>query len=324
MPASRGIPPNNEGDNAVTRLIICFVLGAFLSQPLLAQESPSPGSLKPIRVNGVELHYLDQGTGVPVIFVHGGLEDYRAWLPQMGAFSEHYRTIAYSRRHNYPNSSVKLGTDYSAIVDAEDLAALIQTLKLGPAHIVGVSYGAYVALFLAARHPRLVRSLVLSEPPILRWLPELEGGKPLYIDLMTKLWEPTTRSFREGDEAGVKAAIDGFGELGYSGTSEKMTFATLPRDVQMLLLSNATEWRALTMSKDAFPELPFNTVRQIKAPTLLLSGQRSLALHAAIDRQLQSLLIQNERIVLENATHEMWNEYPEVCRKATLVFLARH
>ena len=308
----------------MTRLIICLVLGAFLPQPLLAQESPSPTSLKTIRVNGVELHYLDQGTGVPVIFVHGGLEDYRAWLPQMGAFSERYRTIAYSRRYNYPNPSVKLGTDYSAIVDAEDLAALIQTLKLGPAHIVAVSYGAYVALFLAARHPRLVRSLVLSEPPILRWLPELEGGKPLYIDFMSKVWEPSARSFREGDEAGVKAAIDGFGELGYSGTSEKMTFATLPRDVQMLLLSNATEWRALTMSKDALPELPFNTVRQIRAPTLLLSGQRSLALHAAIDRQLQSLLIRNERIVLENATHEMWNEYPELCRKATLAFLARH
>ena len=54
----------------MTRLIICLVLGAFLPQPLLAQESPSPTSLKTIRVNGVELHYLDQGTGVPVIFVH--------------------------------------------------------------------------------------------------------------------------------------------------------------------------------------------------------------------------------------------------------------
>ena len=65
--------------------------------------------------------------------------------------------------------------DYSAIVDADDLAALIRKLKLAPAHIVGVSYGAYVALFLAARHPELVRSLVLSEPPVLRWLPELGG-----------------------------------------------------------------------------------------------------------------------------------------------------
>ena len=78
------------------------------------------------------------------------------------------------------------------------------------------------------------------------------------------------------------------------------------------------------MSKDAFPDLPMDLVKGMRTPTLLLSGQRSLALHAAIDRQLQSLLIRNERIVLENATHEMWNEYPEVCRKATLAFLARH
>ena len=48
-----------------------------------------------------------------MVLVHGGLEDYRAWLPQVEAFSQRYRTIAYSRRHNYPNSAVTPGTDYS-------------------------------------------------------------------------------------------------------------------------------------------------------------------------------------------------------------------
>jgi pimeloyl-ACP methyl ester carboxylesterase len=151
------------------RLAIGLALLAALPQPARAHEALAQGSPKTVRVNGVELHYLDQGKGVPVVFVHGGLEDFRAWEPQMATFSGRYRTIAHSRRHNYPNSRVTPGPDYSASVDAADLAAFIKSLGLAPAHVVGVSYGAYGALLLAERHPALVRSLVLSEPPVLRW-----------------------------------------------------------------------------------------------------------------------------------------------------------
>lgn len=292
---------------------------AFFARDTFAQTYP-----KKVRVNGAELHYIEQGKGVAVIFVHGGLDDYRVWQPQMEAFSQRYRTVAYSRRYNYPNRLTALRNAYSAIIDADDLAVLIKKLKLAPANIVGVSYGAYVALFLAARHPELVRSLVLSEAPVLRWLPGMEGGNPLFTEFMTKVWAPAARGFREGNEAVVKAAVDGFGALGYSGTDQQMTFATLPPEVRSLLVENADEWRALTISKDAFPDLPLSAVRRIKVPTLLLSGQRSLMLHRMIDSQLERLLPQRERIILSKATHEMWNEYPEECRSAALGFFAKH
>jgi pimeloyl-ACP methyl ester carboxylesterase len=159
---------------------------------------------------------------------------------------------------------------------------------------------------------------------VLCWLPELAGGTPLFTEFMTKVWEPATRGLREGDNAGAKAAVDGFGELGYSGTQQKMTLATLPPEVRSALLENVAEWRALTMSKNAFPSLPFNDVRRIKAPTLLLGGQRSLTLNRVIDNQLERLLTHRDRIIVSNATHEMWNEYPEECRSAALIFLAKH
>ncbi len=71
----------------------------------------------------------------------------------MAPFSRHYKVIAYSRRYNFPNHNFPCVPDYSAAVDAEDLAALIMRLKLGPVHVVAHSYGGYAALFLAARHP---------------------------------------------------------------------------------------------------------------------------------------------------------------------------
>lgn len=306
------------------RMTLCLLLGAFLPLGLLSADATGQPSVKTIRANSVELHYVESGSGVPVIFIHGGLEDYRAWDDQVGAFSQRYRAIAYSRRYNYPNSGRAFGNNYSAAVDADDLAALIKGLGLPPAHLVGASYGAYVALLLAAKHPELVRSLVLAEPPLLGWLKEIEGGKPLFLEFMRVVWEPATRGFRKGDLAGVTAAINGFGELGYSGTDQKMTFATLPPEFQSVVLQNAPEWKALTLSRNAFPPLPFAAVTQIDTPTLLLSGQRSLELAHAIDGKLVGLLPHGQRIILADATHEMWNEFPEECRNAAIAFIDLH
>jgi len=266
--------------------ILCLWLCAGLALTLLAPEAAAQSPTKKILVNGVELSYVEQGSGVPVIFVHGGLEDYRAWDEQVVAFSNRYHALAYSRRYNFPHSGAAFAEDYSAITDAQDLAALVRKLGLAPVHVVGYSYGAYAALFFAQRHPELARSLVLSEPPLLRLLPGMADGNRLYIDFMHRVWEPAARGFRTSDEAGVKAAVDGFGDIGYSGTDQKMTFATLPPDVRSTLLDNASEWKALTRSKDAFPSLPLGAIRRIGAPTLLLSGGRSLKLSDAIDRLL--------------------------------------
>lgn len=302
----------------------CLVLGGFLQLAFLPPEATGQPFPKTLRANGVDLHYVEQGSGVPVIFIHGGLEDYRAWDDQIGEFSRRYRAIAYSRRYNYPNSGVAFGRSYSAEVDAQDLAAFMKGLGLAPAHLVGASYGAYVALLVAVKHPELVRSLVLAEPPLMRWLPEIAGGKPLLTEFMRAVWEPTTRRFRKGDIAGVTAAINGFGELGYSGTDQKMTFATLPPEVRSVLLENAAEWKALTMSRDAFPALPFAAVKRIDAPTLLLSGERSLKLANAIDGKLEQLLPHAQRTILAGATHEMWSEYPKECRDAAIAFMNLH
>ena len=86
---------------------VIVLLWAALAPPSLAQRAETtenkPVQLTRLRVNGVDLHYLEIGKGVPVIFVHGGLDDYRMWDAQLEPFSQQYRVIAYSRRYNYPN-----------------------------------------------------------------------------------------------------------------------------------------------------------------------------------------------------------------------------
>ena len=302
----------------------CFWFLAGLALALIGAQAEAQSPDKTVRVNGVELHYIEKGTGAAVIFVHGGLEDLRAWGDQVEAFSRRYHAVAYSRRYNFPNVGAAVADDYSAIVDAEDLAALIRRLKLAPAHVIGYSYGAYAALLLARRHPELVRSLVLAEPPVLRLLPGIAGGEPLRTEFMSKVWQPAGAGFRLSDEAGVREVVNGFGEIGYSGTDQKMTFASLPPEIRALLLQNALEWSALTRSKDAFPSLPPSAIEKIETPVLLMGGARSLALAHAIDGLLERALPHVRRVVMADATHDMWSEHPEECRDAALEFLTKH
>ena len=90
-------------------------------------------------VNGVDLAYVEQGQGEPVLFVHGGVGDYRAWDQQMNAFGAGYRAIALSCRGYWPNP--KLRPDESITLDTfvDDLAQFVQALGAGPVHLVGHS-----------------------------------------------------------------------------------------------------------------------------------------------------------------------------------------
>ena len=118
-----------------------------------------------IAINGSEFHYEDTGSGEPLILVHGSASDARAWKGQQQEFANHFRTICYSRRYHWPNKPIADNTDYSMMLHVEDLAALLETLDATPAHLVGHSYGAFLCTLLAMKEPRLVRSLVLAEPP---------------------------------------------------------------------------------------------------------------------------------------------------------------
>ena len=272
---------------------------------------------KKILVNGVELNYIEQGKGDPVIFVHGSLNDFRAWGSQIEPFSKRYHVIAYSRRYHYPNAWVGEGRDYSAVLHAEDLAALINGLKLGKAHIVASSYGAYTSLLLASRHPKLIRSLVLGEPPLFPWLLNIPGGDTLLAAFITNAWEPARQAFRRGDlEQGVRLFINGV--LG-EGAFEK-----LPQPVLSSLMDNALEMKAETSAPNLFPLFSCEDVRKIKAPTLLLKGELSPQIFHLIIDELERCFPNKERAVIPGASHSMHTGNPQVYNETVLAFLAKH
>jgi non-heme chloroperoxidase len=272
----------------------------------------TPGS---IRIGSAELSWVAAGSGTPLVFVHGGLADRRYWESQIPAFAPRWRAISYSRRHAWPNENRPLAADYSPRTDARDLAGLIERVAGGPAHIVAASIGACAALFVASERPELVRSLVVLEPPLLRWLLDLPGGRAVWDEFMTDVWDAAAHAFAAGQpERGVAAFIDYF--LGPG------RYDRLPARVRARIMQNAAELEAQTRSTDQFPLLERSAAAALPMPVLMLSGALTRPTHALVDAELERVLSDGRRIVVPGASHDVWADRADECVKATLGFLA--
>jgi non-heme chloroperoxidase len=282
---------------------------AALVAPLAEYARTPADTLSVVRVNGVELHYHEQGSGDPIVFVHGGLVDLREWVPVARELRDAYRTIVYSRRYNYPNQNLVATISHSAAVEAEDLAALIRELGLGPVHVAGISMGAYTGLLTAVRHPELVKSLVIVEPALMGWAPTLPGGQALYDDFMA-MWNASGDAFARGDSvAALRAAIDWFVAPG--------AMERIPPSFVAFLMGNIEEWRALTTSTDPFPELTPADLHGIEASILLISGGRSYPVFRLIDDEVARHLRTGLHHIVPDGTHDVCANQPQTC--ATLI-----
>jgi pimeloyl-ACP methyl ester carboxylesterase len=117
-----------------------------------------------LTVNGVSLHYQQVGEGADVVLLHALTSNLAVWLfiNLVDTLARDYHVTAYDLRGHGLSAVTPAG--YTAADMAEDFRGLHRALGLGPAYLVGHSFGAVVALHAAAFYPELVRGLILSDP----------------------------------------------------------------------------------------------------------------------------------------------------------------
>jgi len=263
--------------------------------------------------SGLELHWAAGGQGEPLVFVHGVMGDWLSWAPQWPAFTPHHRCHSYSRRYNYPNDNPQPSPDHSALIEAEDLLALLDAWGLGSAHLVASSYGAFTALALAVAQPHRVRSLVAVEPAMLCYAEFSDSGRRTLAAFRKDVVEPANAAFRSGnDELGAALMTGGI----HSAASAPQGPALKRR------LQSARAMRMLALSSNEFPLLPPASLAALPMPVLLLSGEETAPIHAEVFRNVCAAMPQAQVARVPQAGHGLNRDQPERFNTLALNFLA--
>ncbi len=290
-------------------------IAALLLTLLAAVADAAPPEPTKIRINGVELHYISVGNGEPVILLHGGQGDYRSWEPQMTELSRYYRVVSYSRRYNFPNKNPQTATNHSAKVEAADLREFIKALGLRRVNLVGTSMGAATALTFAVDTPRLVRRLIIAEPPIMALAKRFREGDALYQDFMNRIHNPASAAFAAGDDEGaMRFFVDGFALPG--------RFDALPSEARLGTMRNSTLFKMLARSSDPYPDISRASLRRLRMPVLVITGERTIAIHRRIDEELSRIIPRARSATIPAAGHGSPRENPRAFTEVVEKFLA--
>ena len=278
----------------------------------------APPPLRVLRVNGVELHYMEAGSGnqETVVLLHGGMGDLGSWTHQVRALEEQYRVASYSRRHSHPNRNRDIRrARFAEYVDddLEDLLALKRELCAGPLHLIGTSYGALLALAVALRSPHEVVSLVLAEPPLHRWACASKAGRRLFSAFL-EAWGSAGEAF----EAGLQRRAL---QLLTDAMWGRPTFDRWPADRVDAAFRNAAALAALTRSQDPFPEIDRSAVAALTMPVLLVQGCHASKLHRCVMNELARVTPNARRTEIASAGHASPTDNPDEFNAAVVPFL---
>ena len=258
-------------------------------------------------VNDIRLHYVQAGQGIPLLMVHGYPFDHTLWQPQMGVLSDIAQVIAPDLR-GFGKSDAPEGVCTMAAY-ADDLAALLDTLKIERAVVCGLSMGGYIALAVWKKYASRVRGLILVDTRAGADSPAARQGR---LDMVEQV-----------KQHGSKPAADAM-------LPRLLTEATRQSRPDLVELARAMMLRQspggiigaqLGMSErpDSTPILP-----TINVPTLAVFGDQDVITPAETEgRSLAAAIPGAELVIIPNAGHLANLEQPKVFNAAIRKFWAR-
>lgn len=284
------------------------------AEPPPGSVSAEPGPAAPrvdtgtVAVNGTRLYYEAAGRGRAVVLLHGGNLDRRMWDAQFPALARGYRVVRYDLR-GFGRSG-----DRDAPFQAhEDLRALLDTLGIARASLVGLSGGGRIAIDFALTYPDRVDRLVLAAPGLSGWV---------YRDRGDTAYFPAARRARDrGDAAGL-----GLAWLGSAYLRPAMERPELVGPLRAMAAANGRAWMTLLTRGDlervVLPPALGRTAA-LRVPTLLIIGTRDTGDMRAIADTLAATVPGVRRVWFGGAGHMLNMEQPQRFTEVVRTFLRR-
>ncbi len=259
------------------------------------------------KIDRAKLYYEVRGAGHPLLLLHAGVADSRMWDDQFGTFAQHYKVVRYDLR-GFGKSQVPSGQ----FAHHEDAACLLSAIGIERAHVVGASFGGYVAVDLALAYPEMVDSLVLSAPIV-------SGYEPSSDELR--------RFFAEEDEALNRGDLISATELnlrvwvvGPYRTPDQVNPEVRERIREMQMCAFALpvpeDAERRTLAPPAITRLA-----EIKVPTLIITGDQDVPEFVGISGMVAAGIPGAKQVIMPGVAHLPSLEQPGSFNRTVLQFL---
>ena len=273
-----------------------ILIAALAFAPAIGYADGLSGSQRYVEVRGANLYTQIYGRGPPIVFLHGGMAFFDNSFAKQRDYFATYRTVVGIDQRGYGHSpDGPWSLSYQMMAD--DTAAVIDQLGLGPVDVVGHSDGADLALILARDHPNMVRHLVIS-------------GANIRVDLSPEQkqrahWSPQQLA------AHLRAVADSlppwflpdYSKVSPDGPEHWMT----------LLAKSYDMWLQPVVIEPA-------DLKKISIPVLVMAGDHdftSVEENAEIFRDLPN----GQLIIVPASNHGTFNNRPELVNLAIREFL---
>ncbi|CAJ1001563.1 pimeloyl-ACP methyl ester carboxylesterase [Brevibacillus aydinogluensis] len=260
-----------------------------------------------IEANGTRFYYEAQGTGEPLLLIHGLNLDTRMWERQAAVFAQFYRVIRFDLRGM---GRTPIGEGPYTVYG--DTRAVLEGLGVERAHVVGLSFGGMVAQEFALAWPEMVKRLVLVSSGLL--------GHP-----RSERRQRDAGRIAELIESGSREeAVELAARMWFDGPDQPVnTEAGEARENFRQMTAHAYSLPPVTQMPAWLSPLPKDRLEEIKVPTLVIAGGRDYEDFLQIADELAARISGAEKAVLEASAHIPPMDQPEAFNRLVLDFLGR-
>ena len=293
------------------------VLASLLLSVLASASAVSAPLTREIEVDGARLKYVEQGSGEPMVLVHGAFSDLRVWAPLFEELAQRYWVIAYTQRYFGTDPWPDDGKDFSVATHADDLAKLILSLNAGPVHVVARSYGGGVAMATALKNPALIRTLTLHEPALLSVLPADSPEGKIAREDRSNFVAAAIAANKAGDPVKTtRLFLEGVYQLQPGG------FDRLPHATQTMFLDNART-APLLFAAPPPPAITCEALQAFKRPTLVTHGGRTQPYYRLINEAIGKCVPEAEQVGFPGLVHNAPSADPAAFTDVLFKFLSK-
>ena len=265
-----------------------------------------------VEVNGVELYYTLDGHGEEtIVFLNGIMMNTLSWNDFVPILTQknNYRFLRVDFRDMGFSSHYK--EDYHVSIHVDDLKELFDKLELKKVHLLGVSYGAMVAMLFALKYPDYLSTLIL---------PNAVSRVTKFLQAASDIWEYSAAT--NSGELFFKLSMPFI----YSDDFYNKNWGWLKEREAIFDKILTKEWfeALIRLSRSSKEFDILDQLSEIKTPTLLIAGTRDIITPIYEMKKIQEKIAGSRMVIIEDAGHASFYEKMDEFATAVLGFVGLH